>query len=155
MKAKTQREIAAVTGVTHQTVSNIQRKTGATGDELIELCKESAERTASADNRFKKPNSKIKAKVRRIDKKSGSSLLDILQDAKEQYVANQQIIARLQFEIDAQDNLMGGTTSKNFQMLPQIAALEKFVKANITLRNQIVQLEGMSGASEEDSSPFD
>lgn len=152
---KSQREIAAVTGVTHQTVSNIQRKTGATGDELVELCKESAERTKEAENRFKKPNSKIKAKVRRIDKSTGSSLSAILQDAKEQYVKNQEIIARLQFEIDAQDNLMGGTTSKNFQMLPQVAAMEKFVKANITLRNQIIQLEGMSGVSEEDSNPFD
>ena len=153
-RKKSQSEIAGMTGVTQKTVSNLERKHGGSEEDIIEAAKQSAKRTKEAKERFKTVNSKIKSKVRRIDLKSGSSIEDMLQDTKEQYVQTQTLIERLQHEIDENEYLMGGTTSGNFQILPHVNTLERYIKVAIQLRNQIAALENLNGTSEEDTDPF-
>lgn len=154
-RKKSQTEIAELTGVTQQTVSNLAKK-GGSEEDIIRMAKESAKRTRESKERFnKKVNSKIKSSVRRIDLKSGSSIEDMLQDCKEQYVQTQSLIERLQYEIDENENLMGGTTSGNFQILPHVNTLERYIKVAIQLRNQIAALENLNGTNEAESNPFE
>ena len=95
--------------------------------------------------------------MRRIDKQDESSVLDMLQDCKEQYVRNQELIQRLSYEIDQQDLLMHGNGNGTLSAVPQLGMMEKFQKINISLRNQIVSLEmelGRVAEPKKDDDPF-
>lgn len=95
--------------------------------------------------------------VRRIDQSDDSSVLDMLQDCKEQYVANEKLIKRLSYEIEQQTLLMHGNGNGTLSAVPQLGMLEKFQKINITLRNQIVSLEqelGRVAEPKKDDDPF-
>ena len=97
------------------------------------------------------------ADVRRIDQSDESSVLDMLQDCKEQYVANEKLIKRLTYEIEQQTLLMHGNGNGTLSAVPQLGMMEKFQKINITLRNQIVSLEqelGRVAEPKKDDDPF-
>lgn len=161
-----QRKLAESAGVGKTTIVKAKKTLGITSETLseaeAEAVLEEARKTADLQNAAKaktqKQSGDFVASVRRIDKRDDSSVLDMLQDCKEQYVRNEELIQRLQYEISIQDILMHGNSNGTLSPLPQLGILEKFQKINISLRNQIVQLEGEVGRvakPEEDDNPFD
>lgn len=157
MARKSQREIASLTGASLGTVNAISKK-GLSEEEVIAESKKVAEKMDGVKHRFNKVDSKkeFKPSVRRIDKADDSSIRAMLQDCKERYVKNEEIIQRLDYEIANQDSLVGGTKEGNFQIAPQMNAMERFQKVNIALRNQIMQMESALGmtAEAQDEDPF-
>lgn len=162
--AKGTRSIAADLDVNRRSVSSVKKSLGITGDMTDE--QEQAVRDKLDDNvRIKKRNKQLvddltqksgfKSKVRRIDKKDGSSIRDMLQDAKERYVANERVIEQLQAEIDAMDVLTLDNANGSMSTVPQLNAIQSFVKINITLRTQIATFEqALEITDEEDEDPF-
>lgn len=144
-----------MTGVAKGTVQNVQKK-GIPEEEVIEECYQIAETMKEANSRFTtRKSNKKDFHVREIDKEDGSSAQSMLLDCKEQYVRNERIILRLNYEVEAQESLMGGTKTGNFQADPRLAIMEKYQKVNIALRNQIIFLEKQLGISTEtDEDPF-
>lgn len=139
-------------GITDSTLSEVQAKA------VLEEAKKTADLKKETKAKTQKTSGEFVASVRRIDKQEDSSVLDMLQDCKEQYVHNEELIQRLQYEISIQDILMHGNGNGTLSPLPQLGILEKFQKINIALRNQIVQLEGEVGRvakPKEDDNPFD
>lgn len=137
-------------------ISDFSKITEQQMDDLVGLVNETKMEKAEVKAKQEKAKSSgFKPKVRRIDKKSSSSVRDMLQDCKERYVANERIIQRLQFEIDQQDSLMHGLRNGTISCLPQLSTIEKFQKVNITLRSQIVTLEAELGVNAKDESEDD
>ena len=139
--AKGTRTLAAELDTNRQTVIATKRQMGITGEMTEE--QEQAVRDKLDDNmRIKRRNKQLvddltqkggfKSKVRRIDKKDGSSIRDMLQDAKERYVANEKVIEQLQAEIDAMDVLTLDNANGSMSTVPQLNAIQSFVKNNIT-----------------------
>lgn len=153
-------------GVNRRTIRNHAKKLGKDVGKLTEAetkeikdkvnkSKEIVNTNLGKIDELKEKSTKFKSQVRRIDKYDYSSILDILQDAKERYVANENIIQRLQFEIDNFDVLLVGQTNGATTAIPQLPAIEKFIKLNIALRNQILEIEEKLGRNAEtNSDPF-
>ena len=163
--ATSQRKLAQSVGVTQSTIRNVKKSLGiknrTLSDEeaalVMQEAKKSADLQKETARKVQVKSDDFKPKVRRIDESDQSSVEDMLQDCKEQYVSNQGLIQRLHYEIDHQDILMHGNGNGTLSPLPQLGLLEKFQKVNISLRNQIISLEGELGryaeASHEDD-PF-
>lgn len=160
----TLREIAKKADVALGTVTKAKKDLGITSKSLskkeinliLKKCKNSSELQKEKEKKLEVKSNHFKAKVRRIDKSESSSAKELLQDCKERYVANEMIIQRLQWEIDNQEILMHGNSNGTLSGLPQLKGLETFQKINISLRNQIMQLETELGkvAGEEEENPF-
>lgn len=151
--AQSQRELAKSAGVDAKTIRNAKKRCGITSatpneeeaKEILEDIKETQELKEKVDKKMKVKSGDFKPTVRRIDESEESSVLDMLQDCKEQYVRNEGLIQRLQYEIDHQEILMHGNGNGTLSALPQLGLLEKFQKVNISLRNQILSLETEAG----------
>lgn len=148
----TQKELATQIGVSEQLISYIKKNLGITTKNLNEEQIKSITAMASnsakmiEENRdFENLDFSMTPSVRRIDKNEGSSLIDMLQDCKEQYVKNEENIQRLQHEISMSDKLFRGNGNGTLQALPQLTMLEKFQKINISLRKQIYEFEAQLG----------
>ena len=163
--AQSQRKLAKSMGVGKDTVCRAKKSLGikskTLNDKEAELVKEVVKETAalkkSTAAKTSKTSENFKPNVRRIDVSDKSSVVDLLQDCKEQYVKNEGLIQRLQYEIDNQDILMHGNGNGTLSPLPQLGLLEKFQKVNISLRNQIMSLEEELGryAEEHEDDPFE
>lgn len=164
--AISQRKLAKSLGVGKTTIAKAKRTLGITNstldgeDELavINEAMKTVDLKESAKKKMAKSSSKFIPNVRRIDKHDQSSVEEMLQDCKEQYVRNEELIQRLQFEVSEQDNLMHGNTNGTLSSLPQLGTIEKFQKINIALRNQILQLEqeiGRVAKAQDKDNPFD
>lgn len=164
---KSVQKLADELGVSKQTIKNKRKKLGISGKGMSKKETEEVKKAVTQNTKLKAENKKkvaklkkankvFKPKLRRIDKSDTSSLLSLLADSKERYVKNEEIIQRLQYEIDQQDTLMNGNINGTVSSAPQLATLEKFIKSNIALRNQILELESMLGrsAENEESDPF-
>lgn len=95
--------------------------------------------------------------VREIDKQDDSSMLDFLQDCKEQYVENQRMIKRLQFEIESQSSMIVMNGNRTVSVSPHFKPIEALQKINIQLRNQIISIEealGRDPKTDKDDDPF-
>ncbi len=163
---KSLRELAESAGVDHVTILNIIKRRGFDSktltDEQADIVYEDAKETAMLTKTTKEKASKsskgFKPKLRRIDETDDSSVLAMLQDCKEQYVKNEGFIQRLQYEIDQQDSLMHGNGNGTLSALPQLTIMEKYLKINISLRNQIVALEeevGRRAEPRKEDDPFE
>lgn len=147
------RELAKTAGVSHVSVLNAKKRLGITSENLSEeeaaMVLEEVNKTKDlkeeTSKKEKVKSGNFKPTVRRIDESEESSVLDMLQDCKEQYVRNEGLIQRLQYEIDHQEILMHGNGNGTLSALPQLGILEKYQKVNISLRNQILALETEAG----------
>lgn len=167
-KTKGTRTVAKELGVHRETIKRARKELGIEADELEQNIGEIKD-YVSGHLDIRKRNDEIvktmtdnigelKIDVRRIDKSEGSSLSAMLQDCKERYVANEKIIQRLQFEIDSQTVLTLTNTNSTLSAFPQLNSIERIQKLNISLRNQIVQLEqllGKTANNTEGNNPFE
>lgn len=157
------RKLADEYNTTRDSIRNAKKALGITGE--MTDAEELAVREKLDDNaRIKKRNKalvedlkvkKKRSRVRRIDKIDGSTMREMLKDAKERYVANERVIEQLQSEINANDVLTVDNANGSLSTIPQLQAIQQFTKINITLRTQIAQFEQMleiSEANEQD--PF-
>ena len=162
----TQRKLAESEGVAKTTIVKAKETLGITdrtlSDEQAEAIAKEVKKTSDLQKEVKAKSERksmgFRANVRRIDKQDDSSIRDMLQDCKEQYVKNEELIQRLQYEISLQDILMHGNSNGTLSPLPQLGILEKFQKVNISLRNQIVSLElelDRVPINNESENPFD
>ena len=149
-------------GVAESTISTRKKKAAKRGDsqdveQQIKELKDVNTVNVKRLNTLSENSKKFKANVRRIDRMSESSLHDVLQDAKERYVKNEEVIQKLQFEIDQLDVMMAANNNGTVSIVPQLATIEKFIKLNISLRTQILALEVELGrvAQEKDDDPFE
>lgn len=160
-----QRKLAKSMGINEKTIRDVKKTLGIESkslsqDELylvIEQVTKTVDLKSDTRKKLEKASSEFTPNVRRIDKQDQSSVLDMLQDCKEQYVHNEGLIKRFQYEISLQDITMHGNSNGTLSPLPQISMMEKFQKINISLRNQIVQLEqelGRNAKPQEDDDPF-
>lgn len=158
-------EIAEKAGITTRTLTTLRKalelpdfKDMNTVQQEYLLAKAIESKTYRSINEYlkKTDTSKINFDVRRIDQKDTSSLIDLLQDCKERYVANEKLIKRLQYELDNTDNFLKGSGNGTLQIVPQLSAMEKYQKLNISLRNQIKHFEDELGRVkyEEEDNPF-
>lgn len=165
---KSFRELAKELEVHPDTVRNKRRKRGIHGAGMTEEQEESIrqeiiegkqrkERHDIMAEEARKKGKSFKPSVRRIDTKDTSSVPDMLQDCKEQYVKNEILIQKLQYEIDQYDSLMISNNNGSLSLLPQLASLERYQKVNISLRTQIANLEEVLGkiTESEDDDPFE
>lgn len=163
---QSQRKLAESVGVGRQTVTEAKKRLGieskTLSEEETELVMEKVQETVNLKNEVKRKTQKKSGdfvpNVRRIDKSEDSSVLEMLQDCKEQYVRNEELIQRLHYEVDQQDILMHGNGNGTLSPLPQLNLLEKFQKVNIALRNQILALEtevGRHAENRKDDDPFE
>lgn len=149
------------------TRTNLKRRMGISGQEPTEEQEKEIESAMNRNMRIKTRNAetikalqgvkaKKKSKVRRIDKKDTSSLLDLLQDAKERYVHNEQIIEELQAEIDAQPAMAVDNANGSMSAIPQLNVMEHYIKLNIQLRSQIISIEDQLDVDKqaEEANPF-
>lgn len=157
---KSDRSLAKELGVGHEAVGNARKRYGSDNDDIVAaavLAKQKIQ-GRNADTAERLANSAKKSfmrKVRRIDKSNASSIRDVLQDCKERYVKNEEIIQRLQWEVDQQDAYTIDNGNGSMSTIPALNAVERFIKLNISLRNQIIAIEQtleISEADEED--PF-
>ena len=155
------KKLAKELEVSRQTIKNTRKKLGKRGEiadeEEIEQIRNAVGMNATIKRRNEEnlsnlyeANATFKPNVRRIDERVNSSVTDMLQDAKERYVKNEELIQRLQFEIDNMDVLMNGNSNGTVSSIPQLATIERFIKSNIALRNQIVEFEKLLGRTSED-----
>lgn len=163
--AKGTRTLAKELGVTRDQVKHIKKEVQNDGKPMSASTVKVAKEKIKRNNAIKEKNAstveklssmKVRSKVRRIDKQDTSSLQALLSDAKERYVANQKIIEQLQAEVDNIDSTIVDNANGSLSSLPQFTTIERFVKLNINLRNQIVQLEEALEitSDEEEDNPF-
>lgn len=163
--AQSQRKLAQEMDVSLGTIENAKKSLGieteTISEEDAERIKQAVSETADLKRQTKLrtnyTSNEYDPDVRRIDQSDDSSVLDMLQDCKEQYVANEKLIKRLSYEIEQQTLLMHGNGNGTLSAVPQLGMLEKFQKINITLRNQIVSLEqelGRVAEPKKDDDPF-
>ncbi len=162
---KSQRKLAEESDVSQMTIERAKKSLGieteTISEEDAERIKQAVSETADLKRQTKLrtnyTSNEYDPDVRRIDQSDDSSVLDMLQDCKEQYVANEKLIKRLSYEIEQQTLLMHGNGNGTLSAVPQLGMLEKFQKINITLRNQIVSLEqelGRVAEPKKDDDPF-
>jgi len=160
-----QRKLAKSMGISEKTIRDVKKTLGIESktlsqDEMLKVLEritQTVDLKTDARKKLEKGSSSFTPDVRRIDQQDESSVLDMLQDCKEQYVHNEGLIKRFQYEISLQDITMHGNSNGTLSPLPQISMMEKFQKINISLRNQIVQLEqelGRVAKPEEGDNPF-
>jgi hypothetical protein len=160
-----QRKLAKSMGINEKTIRDVKKTLGIESKTMseeemlrvIERITQTVDLKADTRKKLEKRSSTFEPDVRRIDKQDQSSVRDMLQDCKEQYVHNEGLIKRFQYEISLQDITMHGNSNGTLSPLPQISMMEKFQKINISLRNQIVQLEqelGISAEPQEEDNPF-
>lgn len=165
--SKTVEKLAKELNVDKKTVKNHRKSLGIHGKNMtkedvekvtasVNVNKELKKRVEKNVEKVTKANKNFAPNVRRIDEKDVSSLVDMLQDAKERYVKNEELIQRLQFEIDNLDALMSGNTNGTVSSIPQLGTMEKYIKSNISLRNQILEFEKALGRTsyDEEDDPF-
>lgn len=163
--AISQRKLAKSVGVAKTTIVHAKKSLGfdnpvltdEQGEAVVKEVMKTVELKESAKSKMGKVSKDYQPNVRRIDKQDQSSVSDMLQDCKEQYVHNEGLIQRFQYEISIQDILMHGNSNGTLSPLPQLTMLEKFQKINISLRNQILQLETELGrvAKQDKDNPFE
>lgn len=164
--ATSQRKLAETAGVSLGTIENAKKTLGITSktiskaDEkaILEEVRKTVDLKASMHRKSSVKSDGFTPNVRRIDKQDESTVLEMLMDCKEQYVSNEGLIQRLQYEVSRQDILMHGNSNGTLSPLPQLGILEKFQKINIQLRNQILQLEqelGRYAKTKQEDNPFD
>lgn len=156
--------LAKELGVNKNTITNVKKSLGIVGEMTEEQEKEVAKRAVRSQDIRNRNGEKMndltsksdyKSKVRRIDKKDASAMRDILQDAKERYVRNEKIIERLQHEIDQFEVFTIDNANGSLSSIPQLATMVNYIKLNISLRTQIVQLEqALEITDEETEDPF-
>lgn len=154
---KSDRSLAKDLGVDHKTVGKARKraKTDDVGEIMEAVAVNQRVKVRNADTADMLAKMSFRGSVRRIDKSNTSSLRDVLQDCKERYVKNEEIIQRLQFEVDQQDAYTIDNGNGSMSTIPALNGIERFVKLNISLRNQIIALEqalDVNEADEED--PF-
>lgn len=163
--AQSQRKLAQEMDVSLGTIENAKKSLGIETETISEQDAERIKQAVSETADLKRQtklrtnytSNEYDPDVRRIDQSDDSSVLDMLQDCKEQYVANEKLIKRLSYEIEQQTLLMHGNGNGTLSAVPQLGMLEKFQKINITLRNQIVSLEqelGRVAEPKKDDDPF-
>ena len=151
--ARSQRKLAETTGVAKTTIVNAKKSLGITSKTLseeeeqavIDKAMETVRLQQSAKQKMSKTSEGYVPNVRRIDQRDASSILDLLQDCEEQYVRNEELIQRLQYEVSQQDILMHGNSNGTLSPLPQLKMIQDYQKINITLRNQIKEFENDIG----------
>lgn len=159
--AKTIRQIARSARVSIGTVQNIKNELGIEEitDENAKLIEEKAKQTTAYTDEAKKfVNAKadFEPNVRRIDQQESSSIVDLLQDCKEHYVRNERLIQQMQHEMDELGVSARANPNGTISLLPQVKSIEAFQKVNITLRNQIIDLEEKLGKTlGNETNPFD
>lgn len=162
---KSQRKLAEEIGVSQYPIEKAKKSLGietetiseADAERIKDVVSETAELQRQTKLRTDYTSNEYDPDVRRIDQSDDSSVLDMLQDCKEQYVANEKLIKRLTYEIEQQTLLMHGNGNGTLSAVPQLGMMEKFQKINITLRNQIVSLEqelGRVAEPKKDDDPF-
>lgn len=157
------REMAKSQNVDTKTVQKKRKSLGITGEITDAEAEQVIEQIGSAE-RIRRRNkdvvegltsSTFKSKVRRIDKKNASVTRELLQDAKERYVANEKIIERLQFEVDQQSVYTVDNANGSMSTIPQLQTMQNYIKLNITLRTQILSFEqALEINAEEEADPF-
>lgn len=151
--AASQRKLAKSVGVAKTTIVNAKKSLGISSKTLsdeeeqavIEKAMETVQLQQSLKSKMTKQSKGFVPNVRRIDQRAESSIIDMLQDCKEQYVRNEELIQRLQFEVSQQDILMHGNSNGTLSPLPQLKMIQDYQKINITLRNQIKEFENDIG----------
>ena len=168
-KSKSERELAKELDVSNISVHNVRKSLGLKGDTMTPEQEREVVENISVNTAIRKRNEEtVKAleensvsrefEVRRIDLSNDSSIVAMLQDCKERYVKNEIIIEKLQHEIDQQSVLVLSNANCTLSSFPQLTSIERFQKLNISLRNQIVQLESELGRIvnvEESNDPFE
>lgn len=157
------RSVAETLGVGRETVYKKRKSMGITGESTEAEAEMVAEQIGTTE-RIRRRNKDVvegltsktyRSKVRRIDKKNASVTRELLQDAKERYVANERIIERLQFEVDQQEIYTVDNANGSMSTIPQLQTMQNYIKLNITLRTQILALEqALEISAEEESDPF-
>ena len=159
--AKTIRQIARSARVSIGTVQNIKNELGIEEitDENAKLIIEKAKQTTVYTDEAKKfvnAKEEFEPNVRRIDQQDSSSIVDLLQDCKEHYVKNEKLIQQMQHEIETLGVSARANPNGTISLLPQVKSIEAFQKVNITLRNQIIDLEEKLGKTlGNETNPFD
>lgn len=159
--AKTIRQIARSARVSIGTVQNIKNELGIEEitDENAKLIIEKAKQTTVYTDEAKKfvnAKEEFEPNVRRIDMQDSSSIVDLLQDCKEHYVKNEKLIQQMQHEIETLGVSARANPNGTISLLPQVKSIEAFQKVNITLRNQIIDLEEKLGKTlGNETNPFD
>jgi len=159
--AKTIRQIARSARISIGTVQNIKNELGIEEitDENAKLIIEKAKQTTAYTDEAKKfvnAKEEFEPNVRRIDMQDSSSIVDLLQDCKEHYVKNEKLIQQMQHEIETLGVSARANPNGTISLLPQVKSIEAFQKVNITLRNQIIDLEEKLGKTlGNETNPFD
>lgn len=168
-KTKSTRELAKELDVNKDTITKARKELGINGSPVTEEQEREVIENISTNTAIRKRNEETiktleensvsrEIEVRRIDLSEDSSIKAMLQDCKERYVKNEIIIEKLQHEIDQQSVLVLSNANCTLSSFPQLTSIEKFQKLNISLRNQIVQLESELGRIvnvEENNDPFE
>lgn len=161
--ATSTREVAETLGISDKTVNKKRKSLGIVGT-MSEAEAEMVADKIGTTERIRRRNKDVvdglasktyRSKVRRIDKKNASVTRDLLQDAKERYVANEKILERLQFEVDQQEIYTVDNANGSMSTIPQLQTMQNYIKLNITLRTQILALEqALEISAEEEADPF-
>ena len=158
------RNVAEVTKVNPTTVTKTKKSLGISGtmdeDEALQVAKKigTTERIRKRNEKIVEglqSNTRFESKVRRIDQQDTASTKPMLQDAKDRYVANEQIIERLQHEIEQHEVYAVDNSNGSISVIPQLNTIQSFIKINISLRTQIMQMEQTLEISENEAEdPF-
>ena len=159
--AKSIRQLARSARVSIGTIQNIKNELGI--DEITEedeqkIIEKAKLTTLYTDEAKKFVNTKaeFEPNVRRIDQQDNSSIVDLLQDCKEHYVKNERLIQTMQHEIEELGVSARANPNGTISLLPQVKSIEAFQKVNVTLRNQILDLEDRLGKTlGNETNPFD
>lgn len=146
-------ELAKIAGVSRQNIADIKKSLDIKNKILTKEDEQRILEAAHKQAAFLKESKEIlerdipqeEVKVRRIDQKDGSSLVDLLQDCKERYVQNEIIINRLNNELNQMEKLFRGNNNGTFQCMPQLTVLDKYQNMNYKLRTQIADFEEKLG----------
>lgn len=154
--AKSQREIAELTGASRRSV-RLKQKEGLTEETVIKKCKEIGDKKKAKKLTVESMDEEYVPDVRKINEQTGSSIESMLLDCKEQYVTNQGVIKRLEHELSFMGTMTSVSHTGSYQVAPQLGMIEKYLKVNISLRNQIMVLEEKLGieADEKEDNPFE
>lgn len=148
-------KLAETLGVTPSCITKVKQRLGISSETLkksdIEKISDYVkENILSHDKKFTEMVESVEdftPNVRRINETDDSSLKAMLLDCKDQYVRNEELIQRLQHELNSQTSLMHLNGNRTLSVAPHLRPLESFQKVNIQLRNQIMALEAELGRS--------
>lgn len=162
--AITVEKLAGSLGVTPGTISKAKKKLGiedktlteSQADAISNYLQGTSLKRANAFEQMQTSGDFV-PNVREIDKQDDSSMLAFLQDCKEQYVSNQRMIQRLQFEIESQSSMIVMNGNRTVSVSPHFKPIEALQKINIQLRNQIISIEdalGRDPKADREDDPF-